>query len=75
MSETKELKDYLVDNYKDTNFYTAKLWRGGLSDFAPLIVSCAITGGNAGKEATRICPKALMSRWSRPMTPTRQAPA
>jgi hypothetical protein len=22
-----EIKDYLLDNYKDTNFYTAKLWR------------------------------------------------
>jgi len=29
-----EIKDYLVENYKDTNFYTSKLWRSGLSDFA-----------------------------------------
>jgi 3-keto-5-aminohexanoate cleavage enzyme len=59
MSETKELKDYLLDNYKDTNFYTAKLWRSGLSDFAPMIVSCAITGGNAGKEANPNLPEGL----------------
>jgi len=54
-----EIKDYLVDNYKDTNFYTAKLWRAGLSDFAPMIVSCAITGGNAGKEANPNLPEGL----------------
>jgi len=30
-----EIKDYLVENYKDTNFYTSKLWRSGLSGLCP----------------------------------------
>ena len=54
-----EIKDYLVENYKDTNFYTSKMWKYGLSDFAPMIVTCAITGGNAGKEANPNLPEGI----------------
>jgi 3-keto-5-aminohexanoate cleavage enzyme len=46
-----ELKDYLLDDYKDAGDYLARLQRGGLSAFPPLIISCAITGANQGKEA------------------------
>ena len=54
-----EIMDYLLEDYKDTDDYTAKLWRGGLSEFPPLIVSCAITGGNAGKEVNPNLPESL----------------
>jgi len=54
-----EIKNYLLENYKETNDYTVKLWRSGLSDFPPLIVSCAITGGNAGKEVNSNLPESL----------------
>src|SRR4030067_95609 len=47
----KMLKDYLLHEYRDTSEYLAKLFRGGLSEFPPLIISCAITGANQGKEA------------------------
>jgi len=54
-----EIKDYLLENYKETYDYTNKLWRSGLSDFPPLIVTCAITGGNAGKEANMNLPESV----------------
>jgi 3-keto-5-aminohexanoate cleavage enzyme len=54
-----EIKDFLLENYKETNDYTARLWRSGLSSFPPLIVSCAITGGNAGKEVNMNLPESL----------------
>ena len=49
MAELKE--GFLLDDYKDSVDYLARLYRGGLSAFPPLIISCAITGGNQGKEA------------------------
>jgi 3-keto-5-aminohexanoate cleavage enzyme len=54
-----EIKDYLLEDYRETNVYTAKLWRSGLSSFPPLIVTCAITGGNAGKEVNPNLPESL----------------
>jgi 3-keto-5-aminohexanoate cleavage enzyme len=45
------LKNYLIHEYRETPDYVAKLSRGGLSEFPPLIISCAITGANQGKEA------------------------
>lgn len=45
-----ELTNFLLDDYKDSMDYAARLNKGGLSAFPPLIITCAITGGNAGKE-------------------------
>ena len=45
-----ELDGYLLHEYRDTADYVTKISRGGLSDFPPLIISCAITGANQGKE-------------------------
>jgi len=59
MSDAGEIKDYLVDCYKDTNFYTSKIWRHGLYEFPPMIVSCAITGANNGKESNPNLPESL----------------
>jgi 3-keto-5-aminohexanoate cleavage enzyme len=52
-----ELKDYLLDDYKDVDNYLARLHRGGLSAFPPLIISCAITGANHGKESNMNLPE------------------
>ena len=52
-------KQYLPEKYKETYDYSAKVWRGGLSMFPPAIVTCAITGGNAGKEINPNLPELL----------------
>ena len=52
-----ELKDYLLEAYRETPDYVARLMRGGLSDFPPMIIACAITGGNQGKEANPNLPE------------------
>jgi len=57
--DMSELKDYLLEDYKETYAYTAKLWKSGLSSFPPLIITCAITGGNAGKEVNPNLPESL----------------
>ena len=55
MSELK----HLAEEYSQFWTYTDKMHRGGLSDFAPAIVTCAITGGNQGKEANPNLPETL----------------
>lgn len=52
-------KDYLPENFKETYDYSNKMWRSGLASFPPLIVTCAITGGNAGKEVNPNLPESL----------------
>ena len=52
-------KEYLPENFKETYDYSAKIWRSGLASFPPLIVTCAITGGNAGKEINPNLPESL----------------
>lgn len=52
-----ELENYLLDDYRDTIDYVARLSKGGLSAFPPLIISCAITGANQGKEANPNLPE------------------
>lgn len=52
-------KDYLPEHFKETYDYANRLWRGGLTNFPPLIVTCAITGGNAGKEINPGLPELL----------------
>ncbi|NCB74345.1 MAG: 3-keto-5-aminohexanoate cleavage protein [Clostridia bacterium] len=52
-----ELRDYYVEDYLDAEKYISKLSRSGLSQFSPLIISCAITGANQGKEANPNLPE------------------
>jgi len=52
-------KEYLPENFKETYDYSNKLWRSGLATFPPLIITCAITGGNAGKEINPNLPESL----------------
>lgn len=54
-----ELKDYFIEDYVDPEKYLAKFSRSGLSQFSPLIISCAITGANQGKEANPNLPETL----------------
>lgn len=52
-------EECLLENYKDTYDYCRRLQRGGLSEFPPMIVTCAITGSNAGKEINPNLPESL----------------
>ncbi len=57
------MEDYvqraLVDNLRDPVWYTETMWKRGLSGFPPAIVTCAITGGNQGKEANPNLPETI----------------
>ena len=53
------MSDLTIDNYRNVNKYLDKLARYGLAKFTPLIVTCAITGGNQGKEACPDLPETL----------------
>ncbi|MCR4443441.1 MAG: 3-keto-5-aminohexanoate cleavage protein [Peptococcaceae bacterium] len=55
----EELKNYLLENYKETYDYSNLVWRGGLSELPPAIITCAITGSNAGKEVNPNLPELL----------------
>lgn len=57
MNEEKKL--YIVDEIKDANVYSELVWKYGLSKFAPAIVTCAITGGNNGKESNPNLPETV----------------
>jgi len=52
-----QLNPYLLENYKETYDYSNILWKGGLSDLPPAIITCAITGSNAGKEVNPNLPE------------------
>lgn len=54
-----ELKNYLLEDYKNTYDYCNMISRGGLSDFPPAIITCAITGSNGGKEINPNLPESL----------------
>ena len=55
----EEFEKYLPENFIETNEYSKRLWRSGLSDLPPAIITCAITGSNAGKEANPNLPETL----------------
>ncbi|QDR80274.1 3-keto-5-aminohexanoate cleavage protein [Sporomusa termitida] len=54
-----ELKNYLLGDYRETIDYVDKVSRYGLTKFAPLIISCAITGGVHGKESNPNLPETI----------------
>ncbi len=56
---SKAWQEYLPENFKETYDYSNRMWRSGLYQFPPLIVTCAITGGNAGKEINPNLPESL----------------
>lgn len=60
MSELKnEFESFCAYDHSSVWEYTRKVHRGGLSELIPAIVSCAITGGNHGKEANPNLPETL----------------
>ena len=56
---SEERKDYLVENLRDPVWYTETMWKKGLSGFPPAILTCAITGGNGGKELCAGLPETI----------------
>ena len=54
-----ERKDYLVENLRDPVWYTETMWKKGMSGFPPAILTCAITGGNGGKELCAGLPETI----------------
>lgn len=51
------MKDYYLENLRETDKFVAKLSKSGLSEFPPLIITCAITGANQGKESNPNLPE------------------
>lgn len=54
-----ELKNFMLDDYRNPVDYANMVWRGGLSAFPPAMVTCAITGGNNGKESNPNLPETI----------------
>lgn len=54
-----ELKNYMLDDYRNPVDYANMVWKGGLSGFPPAMVTCAITGGNNGKESNPNLPETI----------------
>lgn len=50
---------HIVDHLKDANTYSELVWRKGLDAFSPAILTCAITGGNNGKESNPNLPETV----------------
>lgn len=53
---------HIVDNLKDGLRYSEMVWKHGLADFSPAIVTCAITGGNNGKESNPNLPETVQEQ-------------
>lgn len=51
-----ELKDFYIQDVMDMHKYLAKMHRGGLSDFSPAVITCAITGMQQSKEKNEYLP-------------------
>lgn len=54
-----ELKDYLIQDYRDVEKYTAKMNRSGLANFSPLVITCAITGAHLQRESNPYFPATI----------------
>jgi 3-keto-5-aminohexanoate cleavage enzyme len=51
------MENYLVGDYRNTLDYVERISRGGLENFPPAIISCAITGSFQGKEVNPNLPE------------------
>lgn len=58
----KNLKDFLLGDYRETMEYVRKIERNGLTKFPPLIITCAIAGGMHGKEVNPNLPEEPMEQ-------------
>ena len=55
----KELKNYLLGDYRDMMRRIEHTHRYGAAKLPPLIITCAVTGGNQGAEANPAIPETL----------------
>lgn len=53
------MSDYLLGDYRDTLTCAEKYYRGGMENFAPVIITCAITGSFQGKEINPNLPESI----------------
>jgi len=53
------IKESVIDNLRDPVWYTETMWKRGLTAFPPAIITCAITGGNNGKESNPNLPETV----------------
>ena len=53
------VQNYTMDLLRDPISYSNDLWRSGLANLPPAIITCAITGANGGKEVNPNLPETL----------------
>ena len=53
------MENYLVGDYRDASYYVDKLYRGGLENMHPAIITCALTGSFHGAELNPNLPEAI----------------
>jgi len=53
------MKDYLLGDYRNTLDYVEKVYKGGLENFHPAIITCALTGSFQGKEVNPNLPESI----------------
>lgn len=53
------VQNYTMDLLRDPIAYSNNLWRSGLANLPPAIITCAITGANGGKEVNPNLPETL----------------
>ena len=53
------ITNYTMEYLRDTYHYCSNLWRSGLANLPPAIVTCAITGANGGKEVNSNLPETI----------------
>jgi len=59
MKTMRELKNYLLGDYRDMMKRAEQAMRYGASKMPPLIITCAVTGGNQGAESCPGLPESL----------------
>ncbi len=53
------MKDYLLGDYRNTLDYVEKVYKGGLENFSPAVITCALTGSFQGKEINPNLPESI----------------
>lgn len=59
MSKKYDLENLRMTDYNNCWSYTDLAHRSGMADFPPVMIACAITGGNHGKEANPNLPESV----------------
>ena len=53
------MKDYLIGAYRDASSYVDNMYKAGLENFPPAIVTCALTGSFQGAEMNPNLPETI----------------